>query len=215
MKITDLKIKDNITPEDIAEAIEFVVNSCFVNGGYNPYYKSFAEKIAIMRFFLDGIEYEDGDSWFEMSENGDIKKLINMFYGDPKFKEQAKIMVVVNENATDIIEYRKQRLIHGADAIEYIADTINRFKKYINTLDLDTIFNNLSSASFADITQEDIEKSRVIVDKIANGELDKAFTDVVKHDIDKESQEIIDAKNSEIEALKEKLAGNSGKEVDG
>ena len=68
MKINELKIKDNITPDIIAEAIEFVASSCFVNGNFNPYYQDFAERIAVIKYFLDGIEFEENDSLFVIGE---------------------------------------------------------------------------------------------------------------------------------------------------
>ena len=54
MKITELKIKENITPDLIAQAIEYISNSCFIGGTYNPYYMSFTERLAIVQYFLDG-----------------------------------------------------------------------------------------------------------------------------------------------------------------
>ena len=68
MKITELKIKENIAPDVVAEVIEYISNACFVSGTYNPYYQSFAERMAIVQYFLDGIEFEDGDSLFVICE---------------------------------------------------------------------------------------------------------------------------------------------------
>ena len=116
MKITELKIKENVEPDVIAEAIEFIANSCFVNGGYNPYYQSFAERMAVVRYFLDGIEFDENDSLFIISELDEIKKLVNRFFADEKFSDSARLMNVVRSNAEKIIEFRKERLIHGADA---------------------------------------------------------------------------------------------------
>ena len=204
MVLNNVRIKEDITPELIASAIESVVDSCFINGVYNPYYQSFGERIAVVRFFLDGIELEENDSLYMISQLDEVKKLVDRFFGDARYSNPAQIMSIVKQNADQIIEYKKQRLIHGADAIEYIANTLKEFREYVNTLDLNTIFNNLSSESFADITQDDINKSRKIVDKIINGEIDDAFIDAVKHDLDKESQEIIDAKNTQIVELTQK-----------
>lgn len=204
MIITELKVKENITSEDIAEAIEFIANSCFINGNYNPYYRTFSEKIAIMRFFLDGIQYEDGDSWLEMSGNNDIERLINTFYGDPRFKEQAKVMSIVNENATEVIEFRKQKLIHGAGALEYIASAIGEFKSFIN--DLDVALGNLIHLDLDNMTPEDIKNAQKLVNKMANGNIVETLKEAANFNIDKAAQEIIDAKNAEIENLRKQLA---------
>lgn len=204
MNIENMKIKENIVPEEIAEAIEFIVNSCFVNGGYNPYFRSFAERIAVMRFFLDGIEYGAEDSWYEMIGNKDIEKLINKFFADPKFIEQAKIMGVVRENASEIIEFKKQRLIHGADAVEYIARAVGEFKDFVH--DLDVALGNLVNLDLSQINAEDIENARELARKMKDGNVVQVLKEAANFDVDKATQEIIDAKNAEIESLKKQLA---------
>ena len=211
MKITELKIKENISPDVIAEAIEYISNSCFVGGTYNPYYRSFTEKIAIVQFFLDGIEFEDGDSLFAICELDDVKKLIARFYGDKRINEYSPIMEVVNHNVDEIIEFRKQRLIHGVDAIESIAKNIeditgrlNEFGNFIG--DLDVALGNLLKIDFDAINEDDIENARKLADKFANGDMTKALKEAANFDIDKASQEVIDAKNKQIEELQKRNA---------
>ena len=211
MKITELKVKENITPDIIAEAIEYISNSCFVGGTYNPYYRSFTEKIAIVQFFLDGIEFEDGDSLFAICELDDVKKLIAKFYGDKRINEYSPIMEVVNHNVDEIIEFRKQRLIHGVDAIESIAKNIeditgrlNEFGNFIG--DLDVALGNLLKTDFDAINEDDIENARKLADKFANGDMAKALKEAANFDIDKASQEVIDAKNKQIEELQKRNA---------
>lgn len=211
MKITELKVKENITPDIIAEAIEYISNSCFIGGTYNPYYRSFSEKMAIVQFFLDGIEFEDGDSLFKVCELDDVKKLIAKFYGDKRINGYSPIMEVVNRNVDDVVEFKKQRLIHGVDAIESIAKNIediagrlNEFGNFIG--DLDVALGNLLKIDFDAINEEDIENARKLADKFANGDMAKALKEAANFDIDKASQEIIDAKNAEIESLKKQLA---------
>ena len=211
MKITELKIKENISPDVIAEAIEYISNSCFVGGTYNPYYRSFTEKIAIVQFFLDGIEFEDGDSLFAICELDDVKKLIARFYGDKRINEYSPIMEVVNHNVDEIVEFRKQRLIHGVDAIESIAKNIeditgrlNEFGNFIG--DLDVALGNLLKIDFDAINEDDIENARKLADKFANGDMTKALKEAANFDIDKASQEVIDAKNKQIEELQKRNA---------
>ena len=142
MKITELSIKENIAPDIIAEVIEYISNSCFIGGTYNPYYQSFAERMAIVQYFLDGIEFEDGDSLFVICELDDVKKLINKFYGDERFSEQAKLMKAIRENVKEVVDYKKQRMIHGADALETIAKAVDKFDNYIS--DLGVVLENLA-----------------------------------------------------------------------
>lgn len=211
MKITELKIKENITPDIIAQAIEYISNSCFIGGTYNPYYMGFTERLAIVQYFLDGIEFEDGDSLFVISELDEVKKLISKFYGDKRVSEQAKVMDVVRENVKEVVEFKKQRMIHGADAIESIAQKFDRFDDMLEGLYV--AVDNLSKINFSEINAEDIDKTKKILDKLAasNFELnEQSIANIIKNavnfDIDKASQEIIDAKNAEIEELKKRNA---------
>ncbi len=204
MNITELKIKENVEPEVIAEAIEFIANSCFVNGSYNPYYQSFAERMAVVRYFLDGIEFDENDSLFIISEIDEIKKLVNRFFVDEKFSDSARLMSVVKSNAEKIIEFRKERLIHGADALELIANRIDEFGKFIS--DLDVALGNLVNLDLSSMTQDDIENGRKLVEKMANGDVVQVLKEAANFDIDGATQEIIDAKNAEIEKLKAEIS---------
>lgn len=211
MKITELKVKENITPDIIAEAIEYISNSCFVGGTYNPYYRSFSEKMAIVQFFLDGIEFEDGDSLFVICELDEIKKLIAKFYGDKRINEYSPIMEVVNHNVDEIVEFKKQRLIHGVDAIESIAknvgiivEAIDKFGSFVD--ELGDAISNIAKIDFDAINENDFDTAKKLAEKFANGDMAKALKEAVNFDIDKASQEIIDAKNKQIEELKERNA---------
>lgn len=218
MKITELKVKENITPDIIAEAIEYISNSCFVGGTYNPYYRGFAEKMAIVKFFLDGIEFEDGDSLFVICELDEIKKLIAKFYGDKRINEYSPIMEVVNHNVDEIVEFKKQRLIHGVDAIESIAKNVGVISDAIGKLgnfasDLGDSISNIAKIDFRNITKDDIEMGRNIITKLnASGvelteqTIAKIIKEAVDFDTDNASQEIIDAKNKQIEELQKKNA---------
>ena len=209
MKITELKIKENITPDLIAQAIEYISNSCFIGGTYNPYYMSFTERLAIVQYFLDGIEFEEEDSLFVISELDDVKNLVKKFYGDKRFSEQAALMEEVRENVKEVVEFKKQRLIHGADAIESIAKNIeditgriNEFGNFIGNLDV--ALGNLVKLDLDAINKEDVENARKLADKFANGDITKALKEAADFDIDKASQEIIDAKNEQIKKLEER-----------
>ena len=211
MKITELSIKENIAPDIIAEVIEYISNFCFIGETYNPYYQSFAERMAIVQYFLDGIEFEDGDSLFVICELDDVKKLINRFYGDERFSEQAKLMKVIRENVKEVVDYKKQRMIHGADALETIAKAVDKFDNYIS--DLGVVLENLAKLDWSNINKEDMEFSRAIIQKIASSDFElneqtlaKVIKDAADFDIDKASQEIIDAKNKQIEELQKRNA---------
>lgn len=211
MEIKELKIKENITPDIIAQAIEFVSNSCFVNGGYNPYYREFSERIAVIQFFLEGITFEDNDSLFVAAEVPEVKRLINKFVvGDINMKEPSKIMATIRTNVDSIIEFKKQRLIHGADAIEYIASAVSKNDNFIG--DLDVALGNLSKIKLNEVTKEDVDMARALVTKLNNAGVELTTENIAKiikeasnFDVDKASQDIIDAKNAEIETLRGKV----------
>ena len=208
MNITELKIKENITPDVIAQAIS---NSCFINGSYNPYYRGFTEKMAIVQFFLDGIEFEEDDSLFVICELDDVKKLIAKFYGDKRVNKYSPIMDTVNHNVDEVVEFRKQRLIHGADAIESIAKKFDRFDEILDGLYVAA--GNLSKIDFSKISAEDLDKTQKIIDKLASSNFElteESIANIIKNavafDTDKATQEIIDAKNAQIEELKKRNA---------
>lgn len=209
MNITELKIKENITPDLTAQAIEYISNSCFIGGTYNPYYMGFTERLAIVQYFLDGIEFEEGDSLFVISELDDVKNLVKKFYGDKRFSEQAALMEEVRENVKEVVEFKKQRLIHGADAIESIAKNIeditgrlNEFGNFIENLDV--ALGNLVNLDLSAVNKEDVENARKLAEKFADGDMTKALKEAANFDIDKASKEIIDAKNEQIKKLEER-----------
>lgn len=211
MKITELKIKENITPDVIAQAIEYISNSCFINGTYNPYYRGFTEKMAIVQFFLEGIEFEEDDSLFVICELDDVKKLIAKFYGDKRVNKYSPIMDTVNHNVDEIVEFKKQRLIHGADAIESIAKKFDRFDEILEGLYVAA--GNLSKIDFSKISADDLDKTQKIIDKLASSNFElteESIANIIKNavafDTDKATQEIIDAKNAQIEELKKRNA---------
>ena len=144
-------------------------------------------------------------------ELDDVKKLINKFYGDERFSEQAKLMKAIRENVKVVVDYKKQRMIHGADALETIAKAVDKFDNYIS--DLGVVLENLAKLDWSNINKEDMEFSRAIIQKIASSDFElneqtlaKVIKDAADFDIDKASQEIIDAKNKQIEELQKRNA---------
>lgn len=209
MKIENLKVKENIGADEIVGAIEYISNACFANGGYNPYFLQYGQKMAIFNFFIEGVELEEGDTIFNAINHPDIKRLISKFFGDVRVSKEAVIMNDVMTNAKEVIEFKKQRLIHGADAIEYIATAIGRIDKYVG--DLDTALGNLVNFDWSSVNAEDIEVTRDILKKLKESGIELSMdtiADVIKKaahfDVDKASQEIIDAKNAQIIELEKK-----------
>lgn len=76
----NMRIKESITLQDRINAIETIVSFYFMDGDYTPYYKDEGEISAVIRNFIDGIEFEKGESVFSAYYNDeDLRKLVNMF----------------------------------------------------------------------------------------------------------------------------------------
>ena len=76
---------------------------------------------------------------------------------------------------------------------------------------MDIALGNLVKLDLSNISKEDIEASKEIIDKIKSSDFElteknlvKVIKDAAKFDVDKASQEIIDAKNKQIEELKKR-----------
>lgn len=214
MELNNVRVKENIGPEEIGGAIELIANSCFANGAYNPYYKEFAEKVAIVRFFLDGITFEENDSFYVISELDDVKRVVKKFLADHRYnkgeQKEKEIMAVVRANVEQVIEFKKQRMIHGADAIEYIASTCKSLKDLAGYMT--KAISNIASLDISSVSQEDIEMCRELIAKLNNAgvelsveNISKIIKGAVAFDTDKATQEIIDAKNAEIDQMSEKI----------
>lgn len=118
MKITNTKIKDNITIVDRISAIEFIANSYFTDGRYTPYYVEISKYIAVAKFFLDGVSFSDDDDIFgTICSDEKIKPLVDKFFVPSVSKTNAKylnIMEEVMKQVEDIVEFRKQVIIHSS-----------------------------------------------------------------------------------------------------
>lgn len=208
MKINEVSIKNNIDEYSIFEAIELISSSYFNGSEYQPYYAPYAEKIAIIKYFIDGIEFEEGESIYSAYSIDEVKSVVDRFYADPRFSDGAKIMQTIKESVKERVEYKKDRLIHGADALETIASAMNKFELFIN--DLDSALGTFINLDFSNINQVDIENARDLIKKLNDAgtvldkeTISKVIKDAANYDIDKATADIIDSKNKEIEKLRE------------
>ncbi len=116
MKKTNLKIKDEITLLDKINAINGIVESCFLDGDYTPYYleKSLVEYIAI--FCMEGFELEANDDLYEIVlSDPEFKELIGKFFGVDDDNKYTEVQEFILKNVTSIVDYKRQRMIHGTD----------------------------------------------------------------------------------------------------
>lgn len=214
----NMRIKESITLQDRINAIETIVSFYFMDGDYTPYYKDEGEISAVIRNFIDGIEFEKGESVFSAYYNDeDLRKLVNMFIlkpvdKEPESEEDKRIqnsirelydmMEVIREYVADKVEFEKQKYLHAnpdLDKIVMAADTI-----------IDS-FENFSRMNFEILTPENLEKAQRIFNKISESGFEftaenivNVIRDASSFDMDEATKEIVDAKNSEIRELKEK-----------
>ena len=215
MKKDNVRIKENISFVDIMTAIESIVPQYFtyneVTGEteYTPYYSEMATKIAMVKHFMEGVEFEDNDNVYELIiSDGEIVNCINQFY----YTSNEKLINIINmvtSNVEKIVDFKKEKLIHeDNDMKEYFASMSNMFNSFEDFLNVMVdSFRTFSNLDLSKITPEMMEMAQ----KFAIGLKDKNITpdiltdvikDAVAFDMDKVSVDIIDSKNKQIKELK-------------
>ena len=215
----NMRIKESITLQDRINAIETIVSFYFMDGDYTPYYKDEGEISAVIRNFIDGIEFEKGESVFAAYYNDeDLRKLVNVFILKPVFedtddeeekktqdsiRECYNMMEIIREYVKDKVEFEKQKYLHAnpdLDKIVMAADTIIDY------------FENFSRMNFEILTPENLEKAQRIFNKISESGFEftteniiNVIKDASSFNMDEATKEIVDAKNMEIRELKEKI----------
>lgn len=114
MKITNPRIKENITIEDKVKTIKAIANAHFqedvdVDGNtvveFTPYYRGIALVIAVAQFCLEGIEFDSDESIYaSITNNAEIKTLIEEFTQTSEFD-------FIMDNVEKIVEYKKSENI--------------------------------------------------------------------------------------------------------
>lgn len=215
----NMRIKESITLQDKVNAIEAIVSFYFMGGDYTPYYKDEGEISAVIRNFIDGIEFEKGESVFAAYYNDeDLRKLVNVFILKPVFKdtddeEEKKtqdsirecynMMEIIREYVADKVEFEKQKYLHANPDLDKIVMAANVI--------IDS-FENFSRMNFEILTPENLEKAQRIFNKISESGFEltteniiNVIKDASSFNMDEATKEIVDAKNSEIRELKEKI----------
>lgn len=215
----NMRIKESITLQDRINAIETIVSFYFMDGDYTPYYKDEGEISAVIRNFIDGIEFEKGESVFAAYYNDeDLRKLVNIFILKPVFedtddeeekktqdsiRECYNMMEIIREYVADKVEFEKQKYLHANPDLDKIVMAANVI--------IDS-FENFSRMNFEILTPENLEKAQRIFNKISESGFEltteniiNVIKDASSFNMDEATKEIVDAKNSEIRELKEKI----------
>ena len=202
MKKNGMKIKDSITVVDQIAAINDIVDACFYNGDYKPYYFDIEERQSIVKYFITGVEFEDGDYIYDCIENDkDLKKLVLKFYEDISGTQKAQtenkrnkkyidILNIVASNAIDIVNFRKEKMIHGTDDIKKINENIDYTTKAIDSavvgvIDLVSgiysVIENFAKLDLGNLTPEVVANTNKFIKEFVesgNGDVNKIITEI-------------------------------------
>lgn len=170
MKKNNFKVKENITFEDKANAIEYICNSLFDFDeygeviDYSPYYIEPAQVCAIMNYFVEGIEFENEESVYDIAiEDKEVNDVVNSFFlksttaKNPKLTYPQEVMKFVMSHVVEKVEYMKEKAIHiptyRKDMVgEAIVELINVLVEKANELNVSEAnkfiekYNNLDSS---------------------------------------------------------------------
>ena len=192
MKKDNARIKANITMIDKINAIKSIVSSYFTDGEYTPYYSEMAQVIAVVTYFMEGIEFEDGDDIYSsIVQDEEVFNIVKELLCD---EEMSFVMKYVE----DKVEFLKQQIIHKHADMDKIIEFCN---VVIDALE------NFSKLKINQMKPEDMDKAMKVINKLAEkdftaDDLSNAIKDAVGFEMDKATEEIIDAKNAEIRELK-------------
>ena len=101
MKKGKIEIKKNISMVDKVNAINLIVSSYFTNGEYTPYYSDMAQVMAVITYFVEGIEFEEGKDIYDVvMQDEELNDMVH----DILLQDD---MIFVKDNAKDKVEFLK------------------------------------------------------------------------------------------------------------
>ena len=169
MKKENVKIKSNITIVDEISTIQSIVEYYFTDDEYTPYYADMAKITAVAQNFLDGVEFEAEDYVYEcVMTNDDLYKCVNKFLVSSAIKSDAQYynrMERIMKQVEDIVEFKKQKLIHGSDTIKAIGDLCDSVTTVLNNI---AEMNSPENIQMAKEFMEEIKKNGITEETLAN-----------------------------------------------
>ena len=164
MKKENVKIKSNITIVDEISTIQSIVEYYFTDGEYTPYYPDMGKTTAVAQNFLDGVEFEAEDYVYEcVMTNDDLYKCVNKFLVPSTIKSDAQYynrMERIMKHVEDIVEFKKQKLIHNTDAFGIVGDMCMALK--------DIMDSYTQNAELAKTFITDLQKSGITEETLTN-----------------------------------------------
>lgn len=228
MKKNNFKVKENITFEDKANAIEYICNSLFdfdEEGDiidYSPYYIEPAQVCAILNYFVEGIEFENGESIYDVAvADKEVNDVVNQFFlkpttaKNPKLTYSQEVMKFVMSHVVEKVEYMKQKAIHAPsyrkDMVgEAIVELINVLAEKANELNVSEAnkfiekYNNPDSSlgDFAKQFMKDEYEKRM--EEL--NEKEKNRVSIVKTEKESEPEELTSSTKNNLTQAEEFLA---------
>ena len=194
MKKGKIEIKKNISMVDKVNAINLIVSSYFTNGEYTPYYSDMAQVMAVVTYFIEGIEFEEGEDIYDaVMQDEELNDMVH----DILFEDD---MIFVKDNAKDKVEFLKQKIIHSHADMDKIIEACNVI---IDSLE------NFSKLNIKEMKKEDIQNASIVLEKLASNNnltpevISNVLKDAVGFKMDEATEEILDSKNEQIRGLKE------------
>ena len=194
MKKGKIEIKKNISIVDKVNAINLIVSSYFTDGEYTPYYSKMAEVMAVVTYFIEGIEFDEGEDIYDaVMQDEDLVDIVH----DILFEDD---MIFVKDNAKDKVEFLKQKIIHSHADMDKIIEACNVI---IDSLE------NFSKLNIKEMKKEDMQNASIVLEKLASNNnltpevISNVLKDAVGFKMDEATEEILDAKNEQIRGLKE------------
>lgn len=164
MKKDNVRIKNNITIVDEISAIESIVSYYFTDGEYTPYYAEMGKVTAIAQNFLSGVEFDEEDYVYQLvMTNDDLYKCINKFINPSVSKSDSQYfnrMERLMKQVDDIVEFRKQRIIHNTDAFNVVGAMCIALK--------DILDNYIQNTELAQGFIEDLKTSGITEETLTN-----------------------------------------------
>lgn len=194
MKKGKIEIKKNISMVDKVNAINLIVSSYFTDGEYTPYYSDMAQVMAVVTYFIEGIEFEEGEDIYNAVMQDE--ELVDIVH-DVLFDDD---MIFIKNNARDKVKFLKQQIIHSHADTDRIIEACNVI---IDSLE------NFSKLNIKEMKKEDMQNASIVLEKLASNNnltpevISNVLKDAVGFNMDKETEEILDSKNEQIRGLKE------------
>lgn len=223
------RIKENISLVDEINAIETIVSSYFTEVDdiveYTPYYSQIGTFFAIIENFLDGVEIDKENDDFETIVNdAEVFDLIKRFYYNTEKNKVTKkennentdYITIFNRvllNVNDIVEFKKQKLIHRDDKLRLKQaagyEAIEKLSSYFEII-AKSLYN-FSQLDLRMLSPENFNLAKDVMMKLKESDMteesiSKIIKDAVGFDMDKANEEIIESKNEQIRQKDHEIA---------